>query len=88
MPELHLKQPGLIIVFVEHLLHIVKEFKNLEKQVKLCFAHNAACSDSKDLAKRTISDKVLKDRAYQIARNHNDDGYQKALASMIDKFLL
>ena len=35
---------------------------------------------------RTISDKILKDRAYQIARNCGYDGYQRALASMIYKF--
>ena len=34
MPELHSKQPGFTyIVLVDHLLNIVKEFKNLEKQV-------------------------------------------------------
>ena len=44
------------------------------------------CSnDSKDLAKRTISDKILKDRAYEIARNCGFDGYQRALASMVYK---
>ena len=32
MPELHLKQPELIVL-VDHLLNIVIEFKNLEKQV-------------------------------------------------------
>ena len=31
---------------------------------KACFAHDAAYSDRKDLAKRTISDKIFKDRAY------------------------
>ena len=33
MPELSLKQPGFVIVLVNHLINIVKEFKNLEKQV-------------------------------------------------------
>ena len=42
-------------------------------------------SDSKDLAKRTISDKILKDRADEITRNRNYDGYQRALASMVYK---
>ena len=49
------------------------------------FAHDAAYSDSKDLAKRTISDNILKDRAYEIARNLGYDGYQRALASMVCK---
>ena len=33
MPELHLKKLDLHIVLVDHLLNIVKELKNLEKQV-------------------------------------------------------
>ena len=49
-------------------------------------AHDAAYSDSKDLAKRTISDKILKDRAHEIAKIHNYDGYQRTLASMVYKF--
>ena len=36
---------------------------------KACIAHDVAYSYSKDLAKRTISDKILKDRAYEIAIN-------------------
>ena len=33
MPEMHLKQPGFnYIVLVDHLLKIMKEFKNLKKQ--------------------------------------------------------
>ena len=52
---------------------------------KARFAHDAAYSDSKDLAKRTISDKILKDTAYEIARNCNYDGYQRALATMVYK---
>ena len=52
---------------------------------KACFAHDAAHSDSKDLAKRTIRDKILKDRADGIARNRNYDGYQRPLARMVYK---
>ena len=33
-----------------------------------------------------ISDKILKDRAYEIPRNHNYDGIQSALANMVYKF--
>ena len=32
MPEMHLKQLGLLIVLVDHLLKIKKEFKNLKNQ--------------------------------------------------------
>ena len=50
------------------------------------FAHNAAYFDSKDIARRTNSDKILKDRGYEIARNGKYDGYQGTLASMVFKF--
>ena len=33
MPELYLKKQDLLIVLVDNLLNIVKELKNLEKQV-------------------------------------------------------
>ena len=36
---------------------------------KSCFAHDAVYCDSKDLANRTILDKILKDGAHEIARN-------------------
>ena len=32
MPEMHLRQQGLLIVPVDHLLRLEKEFKNLKKQ--------------------------------------------------------
>ena len=38
------------------------------------------------VAKRTISDNILKDRAYEITINPKYDGYQRGLASMIYKF--
>ena len=41
---------------------------------------------SKDLVKRTQSDKVLKDKSFKIASNPKYDGYQRGLASMIYKF--
>ena len=41
---------------------------------------------NKRFSKRTQSDKVLKDKALEIASDPNYDGYQKWLASMIYKF--
>ena len=38
-----------------------------KKLDKACFAHDAAYADSKDLAKRTISNKVFKGKVYEIA---------------------
>ena len=40
----------------------------------------------KDLKRRTFSDKVLKDKAFNIAKNPKYDGYQRDLASMVYKF--
>ena len=45
-----------------------------------------AYEDFKDLAKRTTADKVLRDNAFNIAKNPNNDGYQRGLASMVHKF--
>ena len=41
----------------------------------------------KDLTKRTESDKVLRDKACEIASYSEYDGYKKGLASMAYKFL-
>ena len=53
---------------------------------KACFADNAANSDSKNLAIKTIYDKILKEGAYEIAIIPKCDGYQRGLASMVYKF--
>ena len=52
-----------------------------------CFQHDMAYGKTKDLAKRTQSDKVLKDKAFKIASDPKYDGYQRGLVSMIYKFL-
>ena len=41
---------------------------------------------SKDLTKRTQSDKVLRHKAFKIANDPRYDGYQRGLASMVYKF--
>ena len=40
----------------------------------------------KDLTKRTIADKLLRDKAFKIASDQKYVGYQKGLASMVFKF--
>ena len=42
--------------------------------------------DFKDLKRRTASDKILRDKAFNIAKNPKYDGYQRGLASMVYKF--
>ena len=47
-----------------------------------------AYGDFKDLARRTASEKNLKDKAFNIAKNPKYDRYQRALAFMVYKFLI
>ena len=53
---------------------------------KACFQHNSAYADHKDLINRTEADKVLRDKAHDIASNPEYDGYQRGLASMVYNF--
>ena len=50
---------------------------------KACFQHDIVYRKSKDLVKRTQSDKVLRDKAFKIASDPKCDGYQRGLASMV-----
>ena len=41
--------------------------------------------DFNDLNRRAIADKVLRDKTFNIAKNPKYDGYQRRLASVVDK---
>ena len=84
IPKLHLRQLGftysIFRSFTKHHKRIQKfketgDLNNVYKNKldKACFAHNAAHSDCKGLVKRTISHKILKYRAYEIALNPKYD---------------
>ena len=92
MPEIHLRQPQFTYSacgpFTRHEERIQKfketgdtnyVYKN--ELDKACFVHDAAYSDSKDLTKRIAADKILKNRAFDIAKDPKYDGYQRGLAS-------
>ena len=97
MPEMHLKQPEFTYSacgpFTKNKVGIQK-FKETgdtsyiykNELDKACFQHDMAYGDFKDLARRTASDKVLRDKAFNIAKNPKYDGYQGGLASMVYKF--
>ena len=53
---------------------------------KALFQHYMAYGDFKDLARRTIADKVLRDKAFNIAKDLKYDGYQRGLAFMVYEF--
>ena len=50
------------------------------------FQHDVAYGKSKDLGKRTQSDKVLRDKVFEIASDPKYDGYRRGLTSMLYKF--
>ena len=97
MTEMHLKQPGFTYSacgpFTKNKERIQK-FKETgdtnyiykNELDKACFQHDMAYGDFKDLKRRTASDKVLRDKAFNIAKNPKYDGYQRGLASMVYKF--
>ena len=97
MPEMHLRQPRFVYsacgTFTRHKERI-KKFKQTgdtryiyrNELDKACFQHDSVYADHKDLINRTKSDKVLRDKAYDIASNPEYDSYQRGLASMVYKF--
>ena len=86
MPEMHLRQRQFVYsacgFFTRHKERI-KKFKQTgdaryiyrNELDKACFQHDSAYADHKDLINRTKSDKVLRDKAYDIASNPEYDGY-------------
>ena len=99
MPEMHLKQPGFTYSacgpFTKNKGRIKKckekgdtsyIYKNeLDKADHV--KHDMAYGDFKDLKRRTTCDKLLRDKAFNIAKNAKYDEYQRRLASMVYKFL-
>ena len=97
MPEMHLRQSQFTYSacgpFTKHKQRIQKFKETGDKNYiykneldKACFAHYAAYSDSKDLTKRTVANRILRDQAFNIAKGLKYDGYQRGLASMVYKF--
>ena len=97
MPEIHLRQPQFTYSacgpFTKDEQRIQK-FKEtgdtnyiyMNELDKAYFTHDAAYADSKDLTKRTVADKIFKNKAFDIAKDPKYDGYQRGLASMVYKF--
>ena len=97
IPEMHLRQPGFFFSACgpftkkkERIKKIMKteniDFIYKNELDKACFQHDMAYGRSKDLARRTQSDIVLRDKAFKIENYPKYDGYQRGLASMIYKF--
>ena len=96
MPQMHLKQPGFTCSacgpFTKNKEQIQK-FKETGDTSYIyknefdmaCFQHNMVYGDFKDLKKTTFSDKVLRDKTLNFAKNPKYDGYHRGIASMVYK---
>ena len=94
MPEIHFKPPGFTYSacgpFSKNKERIQK-FKETgdtsyiykNELDKTCFQLDMAYRDYKDLKRRGASDKILRDKGFNIAKNPKYDGYQRGSASMV-----
>ena len=97
MPEIHLRQPGFTYSacgqFTKN-AEAIQKFKETGDSLyiyqneldKACFQHDMAWEELRDLTRRTAFDKILRDKAFDIAKNLKYDGYQRGLVSMGYKF--
>ena len=87
MPEMHLRQPGFTYSACGQCTKSKERIQKLKQTGdsryiykneldKACFQHDMAYGDLKDLKKRTAADKVLRDKAFNIAKNPTYDGCQ------------
>ena len=91
---MHLNKPGftysVCIPFTKNEERIQKfteigntDFIYRNDLVDTCFQHDVAYGKYKDLTKRTQSDKVFGEKAFEIASNSKDDGYERGFASIL-----
>ena len=94
MPEMHLRQPRYTYKacgpFTKKEERIQKFQETGDSRYiyqneldKTCFQYDMAYRDFTDLARRTASDTILREKPFNIAKNPTNDGYKKSLASMI-----
>ena len=99
IPQMHLKEHGFTysacVPFTKNKERIQKSEETGDTKYiykndldKACFQYDMAYGDFKDLTIRTASDKILRDKAFNIAKNPKYDAYQRRLASMFINFLI
>ena len=97
MPEMHLKQPEFTYsaceLFTKNKERIQKfketgdtSYIHKNELDKDYFQQDMAYGEFKDLKRKTFSDKILRDNAFNIAKNPKHDGYQRRLASLVYMF--
>ena len=92
MPKMHLRQPTFMYSgfgpFTKNKEQIKIFKKNQEIQdifIKACFQHDMAYGHFKDLNRRTFADNIC-NKAFDIAENPNNNGYQHGVAWMVYNF--
>ena len=99
MPEMHLKQPGFTYSACGPSTknkERIQKFKETgdtnyiykSKLDKACFRHDMAYGYFKDLKRRTASDKVLRDKAFDIAKILNMMDIKEELLLWFIEFLI
>ena len=100
MPEMHLKQSGFTYSACGPFTKNKERNQKFKKKTgtsryiykkeldKACFQHDLAYGDFKDLAKRTASDKVLRDKAFNIAKNTKHYGFFQWFINFLTRNLL
>ena len=94
IPEIHLRKLGFTFSACSPFTKNKKKNKKCKEtgdsrsiyQNKLdtaCFQHDIAYGDFNNLNRRTAADKVLQDKAVNIAENSKYDGYQRGLVLMV-----
>ena len=97
MPEIHLRQTWFTysacrpFTKIKRRIQKFKEARDLQyicqnEVDKACFQHGIAYGDFKYFARRATSDKILRDKAFNIAKVLKYDGYQRRFVSMVYKF--
>ena len=97
IPDMYLKQPGFTFSACEPITKNKQRIKKTKETGdtkyicrndldKACFQNDLAYGDFLNLGRRTVSDKVLKDKAFNIAKNRKYDGYRRGLPSIVYKF--
>ena len=99
MPVMHLKEPrcsySALGAFTKNKERIQKfketgEVSYIYKSEldKACFQHDMAYGDFKDLKRWTFFDKILRNKAFNIAKNPKYHIYQRGLTSWFINFLI
>ena len=97
MPEMHLRHPRFTnsacgpFTKNKERIQKIKEtgysrYSYQSELDKACFQCDMVYGDFKDLTRRTACDKILRDKAFNIAKNPKYDGYPRGRASMVYKF--